>query len=100
MGGISVLEGRTMTEIKQKFENSYYNGLMNSYCYWPFVNMFTFAIIPVHYRPIVGSCFGIAWNSYLSHMNQISGKALHPTATINNNNSRKTQTAPLATSSS
>jgi protein Mpv17 len=79
MGGISVLEGRNLTEIKQKFENSYYNGLMNSYRYWPFVNMFTFAIIPVHYRPIVGSCFGIGWNSYLSHMNQKSGNALHST---------------------
>jgi protein Mpv17 len=77
MGGISVLEGRSMDEIKQKFQNSYSNGLINSYCYWPFVNMFTFAIIPVHYRPIVNSCFGIGWNSYLSHMNQKSGKALH-----------------------
>lgn len=77
MGGISVLEGRNMAEIKEKFHKSYFNGLMNSYCYWPFVNMFTFAFIPVHYRPIVNSGFGIAWNTYLSHLNQKSLQSLH-----------------------
>lgn len=72
MGGISMLEGRTLMETKEKFQRGYFNGLMNSYCYWPFVNLFTFALIPVHYRPIVNSCFGIAWNAYLSHLNQVS----------------------------
>lgn len=82
MGGISLLEGRTIPEIKEKFHKSYYNGLMNSYCYWPFVSLFTFAVIPLHYRPIVNSGFGIIWNAYLSHLNQESLQALksaHPT---------------------
>lgn len=81
MGGISILEGRTIPEIKEKFHESYYNGLMNSYRYWPFVSLFVFAIIPLHYRPIVNSGFGIIWNAYLSHLNQESLQALksaHP----------------------
>lgn len=92
MGGISILEGRSVSEIKEKFHKSYFNGLMNSYCYWPFVNAFTFALIPVHYRPIVNSGFGIAWNAYLSHLNQ---KSLHDlksaqAPSINNNNNLST----------
>jgi hypothetical protein len=76
MGTISILEGRTAEEIKEKYKSSYYNGLMNSYRFWPFVNLFTFAVIPVHYRPIVNSSFGILWNSYLSYLNQSATKAL------------------------
>ncbi|KAG2236189.1 hypothetical protein BDF21DRAFT_423996 [Thamnidium elegans] len=82
MGGISILEGRTVQETKEKFEKSYFNGLMNSYCYWPFVNLFTFALIPIHYRPIVNSSFGIAWNAYLSHLNQKSIQALKSSPTF------------------
>ncbi|KAG2206917.1 hypothetical protein INT46_009421 [Mucor plumbeus] len=97
MGGISILEGRTLSEIKMKFENSYFKGLMNAYCYWPFVNIFTFSLIPIHYRPIVNSCFGIAWNSYLSHMNQKSLQLLHLT---NSNNVQQTAAIPSSKLSS
>ncbi|CEP10627.1 hypothetical protein [Parasitella parasitica] len=105
MGGISILEGRTLTEIKMKFENSYFKGLMNAYCYWPFVNIFTFSLIPVHYRPIVNSCFGIAWNSYLSHMNQKSLQSLKLTTNSTTNNNKQqtstmSSTATLSSSSS
>ncbi|KAI7903735.1 uncharacterized protein BX663DRAFT_471764 [Cokeromyces recurvatus] len=72
MGSISILEGRTRQEIKEKFEKSYLTGLINSYRYWPFVNMFTFAFFPVYYRPIVNNGFGLIWNSYLSYLNQTS----------------------------
>ncbi|KAI8967780.1 hypothetical protein BDF20DRAFT_899200 [Mycotypha africana] len=72
MTGISILEGRSMADIKQKLEKSYVKGLMTSYQFWPFVNLFTFALIPMHYRPLVNSTAGICWNSYLSHLNQTS----------------------------
>lgn len=99
MGGISILEGRSVSEIKEKFQKSYVNGLMNSYCYWPFVNLFTFALIPVHYRPIVNSGFGIAWNAYLSHLNQKSLHALKlSSASATASNTINTPT--LSTSSS
>ncbi|KAI8642174.1 hypothetical protein BD408DRAFT_344700 [Parasitella parasitica] len=97
MSGISILEGRTLTEIKMKFENSYFKGLMNAYCYWPFVNIFTFSLIPIHYRPIVNSCFGIAWNSYLSHMNQ---KSLQPLKVTNSTNTQQASAMPSTTLSS
>ncbi|KAI8885558.1 hypothetical protein K501DRAFT_179603 [Backusella circina FSU 941] len=77
MGGISILEGKSISDIKQKYQKSYFEGLKNSYCFWPFVNLFTFSFIPIYYRPIVNSCFGIVWNSYLSHMNQKSNRAIH-----------------------
>lgn len=80
MGGISLLEGRNFQEIKEKYQNSYFQGLMNSYRFWPFVNIFTFSCIPLHYRPLVNGCFGIIWNSYLSHLNQKSIQALHITS--------------------
>lgn len=104
MGGISVLEGRNLAEIKEKFHKSYFNGLMNSYCYWPFVNMFTFAFIPVHYRPIVNSGFGIAWNTYLSHLNQKSLQSLHALTalppTLNHPTTQSPTTSPTLSSSS
>ncbi|KAL7308716.1 Protein required for ethanol metabolism, variant 2 [Mucor circinelloides] len=97
MGGISILEGRTLNEIKMKFENSYFNGLMNAYCYWPFVNIFTFSMIPIHYRPIVNSCFGVAWNSYLSHMNQ---KSLQSLKLVNSDNTQHTSSTAISTATS
>lgn len=97
MGGISILEGRTVNEIKMKFENSYFKGLMNAYCYWPFVNIFTFSMIPIHYRPIVNSCFGIAWNSYLSHMNQ---KSLQSLKLINPDSTQHTSSTTIPTAAS
>jgi protein Mpv17 len=100
MGGISILEGRTLSEIKMKFENSYFKGLMNAYCYWPFVNIFTFSLIPIHYRPIVNSCFGIAWNSYLSHMNQKSLQLLHLTNSNNVQQAAAIPSSKLSSSSS
>jgi protein Mpv17 len=71
--------------------------------------MFTFAFIPVHFRPIVNSGFGIAWNTYLSNLNQKSLRNLHlvapsppiTTTTVNHStkNTTKNTANTLSTSS-
>ncbi|KAG0185438.1 Protein required for ethanol metabolism [Apophysomyces sp. BC1034] len=70
--GISWLEGRSMDEIREKFDQSYTTTLGNGYKFWPFLNLVNFAVVPAMYRPLFSSCGSIAWNSYLSYANQAS----------------------------
>ena len=44
--------------------------LSNSYRVWPFVNLFTFTMIAAPFRPLTNSVVAIAWNAYLSYLNQ------------------------------
>ena len=44
--------------------------LSNSYRVWPFVNLFTFTVIAAPFRPLTNSVVAIAWNAYLSYLNQ------------------------------
>ncbi|KAI8077738.1 uncharacterized protein BX664DRAFT_343373 [Halteromyces radiatus] len=82
MGGISILERRSLNEIKEKFETSYFKGLMNAYRFWPFANLFVFSMVPLMYRPLVNGTFAIGWNSYLSYLNQNALEQL-PSLSVN-----------------
>ncbi|KAI8338576.1 integral membrane protein mpv17 pmp22 family [Chlamydoabsidia padenii] len=85
MGGISVLERRSLAEIQEKFETSYWKGLTNAYRFWPFANLLVFSMVPFMYRPLVNGTFAIGWNSYLSYLNQTSlqqDNIIHPSVTI------------------
>ncbi|KAI8068257.1 hypothetical protein BC940DRAFT_299532 [Gongronella butleri] len=77
MTGISVLEGRNVDQIREKFDTSYVQGVYNAYHFWPFASLFTQAFVPMLYRPMVNSCFSITWNSYLSYFNQQSLDAIN-----------------------
>ncbi|CAO3639355.1 unnamed protein product [Cunninghamella echinulata] len=72
MLSMSLLERRSKDEIRQKFENSYINGLTNAYRFWPFANLFVFSMVPFVYRPLVNTTFSLGWNTYLSILNQNS----------------------------
>ncbi|ORZ15200.1 hypothetical protein BCR42DRAFT_376287 [Absidia repens] len=86
MGGISLLERRSMDEIHEKFQTSYVQGLTNAYRFWPFANLFVFSVVPMMYRPLVNSTFAIGWNSYLSYLNQATNQQLqHHTMSPDNN---------------
>ncbi|KAI8369449.1 uncharacterized protein BYT42DRAFT_584517 [Radiomyces spectabilis] len=74
MGCVSVLEGRNFAQIQNKFRNSYLDGLSTAYHFWPFANMFVFAVVPMQFRPLINSGFGVGWNTYLSYLNQQSLK--------------------------
>ncbi|SAM08313.1 hypothetical protein [Absidia glauca] len=90
MGGISLLERRSMVEIQEKFQTSYLTGLTNAYRFWPFANLFVFSVVPFMYRPLVNSTFAIGWNSYLSYLNQTTNQKLpllahhHPSPLVTN----------------
>ncbi|KAF7723165.1 Protein required for ethanol metabolism [Apophysomyces ossiformis] len=70
--GISWLEGRSMNELYEKFDQSYATTLKNSYQFWPMLNLVNFSVIPAIYRPLFSSCGSIVWNTYLSYANQIA----------------------------
>ncbi|KAI9495901.1 hypothetical protein BDB00DRAFT_810881 [Zychaea mexicana] len=67
---ISLLEGRSFAEIREKFRTSYFTAVCNSYRLWPFVNLFGFLFIHPPYRPLTNSVIAIGWNAYLSYLNQ------------------------------
>eukprot|EP00301_Raphidiophrys_heterophryoidea_P022830 c6891_g1_i2.p1 GENE.c6891_g1_i2~~c6891_g1_i2.p1 ORF type:complete len:286 (-),score=32.51 c6891_g1_i2:153-1010(-) len=59
--------GTTFEDVQRKIEKDLLYTFLIGFCYWPFVNMFTFRFIAVESRAIVGSCFGVLWNMFLSY---------------------------------
>ncbi|KAI9251439.1 hypothetical protein BDA99DRAFT_521868 [Phascolomyces articulosus] len=98
---ISLLEGRNLPEIKEKFRTSYFAALSNSYQLWPFVNFVSFIFINPAYRPLTNSVISVGWNAYLSYLNQTALKPNNdliqdpdptPTTTVTSNNTSTTAT--------
>ncbi|KXN73892.1 hypothetical protein CONCODRAFT_77145 [Conidiobolus coronatus NRRL 28638] len=63
------LEGKTFTDIKEKFNRQYFTALFSNYTLWPASQFINFSLIPLYYQVPFASCVGIAWNTYLSWLN-------------------------------
>jgi protein Mpv17 len=63
------LEGKTFTDIKEKFNRNYFTALISNYALWPASQFINFSLIPLYYQVPFASCVGIAWNTYLSWLN-------------------------------
>ncbi|KAF9901331.1 hypothetical protein EC991_006258 [Linnemannia zychae] len=67
--GLTVLEGGSLQQIKDKLNNTFIPTLKANYLVWPMVQLVNFSVMPLQLRLPFVSVVGIAWNAYLSLMN-------------------------------
>jgi protein Mpv17 len=66
------VETKSVEGVKEKFRDAYSPALKANYQLWPLVQLVNFKFTPLPYRLPVVSTVGIAWNSYLSWLNNAS----------------------------
>jgi hypothetical protein len=63
---ITLLNGQTLSQAKEKISRDMPSTFLAGSCYWPFVSFFNFRFIALNHRPLVISVAGALWNVYMS----------------------------------
>ena len=71
----SFLTGATVPEIIERIKNTVPTSWINSCKVWPILTAFSFTYVPIQFRSIFGGVFAIAWQAYLSLLNQRAAAA-------------------------
>ncbi|KAI5953647.1 SYM1 [Candida jiufengensis] len=68
---MTILENKRpfIENIQEKFHTSYWVTLKGNWLVWPFFQFLNFYLLPVHYRLLAVNVVSIAWNTYLSYIN-------------------------------
>ncbi|KAF9270465.1 hypothetical protein L218DRAFT_1071895 [Marasmius fiardii PR-910] len=69
LGSMGVMEGRDVTQIKQKFADIYPTALASNWKVWPIAQLINFRYMPLPYRVPFQSTCGCFWTLYLSVIN-------------------------------
>ncbi|KAH8548934.1 hypothetical protein BGW37DRAFT_429940 [Umbelopsis sp. PMI_123] len=69
---MGLVETKSLEGVKEKFRDAYLPALKANYQVWPLVQLVNFKFTPLPYRLPVVSTVGIAWNAYLSWLNNAS----------------------------
>ncbi|KAJ6509310.1 hypothetical protein C8R47DRAFT_17869 [Mycena vitilis] len=69
IGSMGVLEGRSRTQIAQKYSDLFMPTLATNWTVWPFVQFVNFRFMPLPYRVPFQSACGVFWTLYLSTVN-------------------------------
>nr|KIR85205.1 hypothetical protein I308_04458 [Cryptococcus tetragattii IND107] len=69
VGSMGVMEGHTVEEIKEKFQDIYVPAILANWKIWPIIQGINFKLMPLQYRVPFQSTCGIAWTLYLSLLN-------------------------------
>ncbi|WVQ84796.1 hypothetical protein IAT38_006953 [Cryptococcus sp. DSM 104549] len=69
VGSMGIMEGRTTSEIGDKFSDMYFPALIANWKVWPLIQTINFKLMPIQYRVPFQSTCGIAWTLYLSLLN-------------------------------
>lgn len=69
---ISLMEGKSPEEAKQKLENKWWPTLYSNWTVWPVFQAVNFAFVPVNYRLMAVNVVSIGWNCYLLMKNAAS----------------------------
>lgn len=63
---ITLLEGRSVQQAKEKVTNDLTSTWLTGALYWPIVSGLNFRFVPFDYRPLFGGLAGAAWGTYMS----------------------------------
>ncbi|KAG2171520.1 hypothetical protein INT43_008246 [Umbelopsis isabellina] len=66
---MGLVETGSIEGVQAKFKDAYLPAIKANYQLWPAVQLINFKFVPLPYRLPVVSTVGIAWNSYLSWLN-------------------------------
>ncbi|KAJ7597674.1 hypothetical protein C8J56DRAFT_325914 [Mycena floridula] len=69
LGSMGIMEGRSLPQIGQKYQDLYKPALITNWQVWPIAQLINFRFMPLAYRiPFQSSC-GVFWTLYLSILN-------------------------------
>ena len=60
------LEGKSVGQVGEKFEEMYYDTLKVAWSVWPVLNVINFSFVPFHLRVLYNNTLCIGWSAYLS----------------------------------
>ncbi|KAJ7275262.1 hypothetical protein B0H12DRAFT_1086469 [Mycena haematopus] len=69
IGTMGVLEGRTRTQISQKYSDLFMPTIRTNWSVWPVLQFVNFRYMPLAYRVPFQSTCGVFWTLYLSTVN-------------------------------
>ncbi|TXT15667.1 hypothetical protein VHUM_00170 [Vanrija humicola] len=71
-----ILEGKSISEVKQKVEMAFLPVYMRSMCVFGPTAAINFTLIPPQHRLTLAQTVGLGWNTYLSYLNHVNNKRM------------------------
>ncbi|KAL2267338.1 hypothetical protein VTJ83DRAFT_4615 [Remersonia thermophila] len=68
----ALLSGATLAETWERIVHTVPVSCVNSCKLWPAVTAFSFAFLPLEYRPVFGGVIAVGWQTYLSYLNRLA----------------------------
>jgi len=75
----TILEGTGIESLKEKLRTKWLRALFGAWQFWPMINLFMFALVPLQFRVLYSNIMSLLWTGYLTFMNQ--SRANHTTTT-------------------
>ncbi|KAK3307204.1 uncharacterized protein B0T15DRAFT_393740 [Chaetomium strumarium] len=71
----ALLSGATLPETWERITKTVPVSCVNSCKLWPAVTAFSFAFLPLEYRPVFGGVIAVGWQTYLSYLNRLAERS-------------------------
>jgi dihydroorotate dehydrogenase len=68
----ALLSGANFAETWERIRQTVPVSCLNSCKLWPAVTAFSFAFLPLEYRPVFGGVIAVGWQTYLSYLNRLA----------------------------
>ncbi|KAK4239006.1 hypothetical protein C8A03DRAFT_43312 [Achaetomium macrosporum] len=72
----ALLSGATLAETWERITKTVPVSCVNSCKLWPAVTAFSFAFLPLEYRPVFGGVIAVGWQTYLSYLNRLAERSI------------------------
>lgn len=69
IGAMGAMEGRTRSQIKEKYKDMYGDAIVANWKVWPIAQTVNFRYMPLPYRVPFSQACGVLWTLYLSMLN-------------------------------
>lgn len=69
IGSMGMMEGRTRSQIKEKYKDMYGDAIVANWKVWPIAQTVNFRYMPLPYRVPFSQACGVLWTLYLSMLN-------------------------------
>ncbi|KAK4099256.1 FMN-linked oxidoreductase [Parathielavia hyrcaniae] len=72
----ALLSGANPAETWERIRQTVPVSCLNSCKLWPAVTAFSFALLPLEYRPVFGGVIAVGWQTYLSYLNRLAERRI------------------------
>lgn len=72
----ALLAGASPAEAWERITRTVPVSCVNSCKLWPAVTAFSFAFLPLEYRPVFGGIIAVGWQTYLSYLNRLAERSV------------------------